>query len=96
MQFVMNIVSATIEKNHPWSIWLKTSIPAYDVNGYFEFRFTGTDIEEYTFGLTDEIKENLIHALQDKLGYGGYSQVNRTGCYCSHWSRGALLRTCQS
>lgn len=72
MELVINFVDAKIESNHPWSIWLIVSIPRYDNSRNYGFRFTGTDIEEYFFSITDLEKEKIIRELQELIGYGKY------------------------
>ncbi|MDD6570902.1 MAG: hypothetical protein PUF12_00810 [Thermoflexaceae bacterium] len=74
MYLVMDIIDVKTKKNHPYSLWFKVSIPGYSPNNRYQFVFTGTEIKDENFALTDIAKDNLILMLQETFHHGPYNE----------------------
>lgn len=74
MEIVMNIESAVVKKNHPYTLRIKTYIPTYSSNRVYEFSFTSVDIDNVSFPFDEKDRDAYIKALKEKFGVGMYKQ----------------------
>lgn len=74
MEIVMNIESAVVKKNHPYTLRIKAYIPTYSSNRVYEFSFTGVDMDNISFPFDEKDRDAYIKALKEKFGVGMYKQ----------------------